>query len=154
MFKVNVPFLDRAELNEVVGRTILRMPAEVRKVMDSEGLLALLEVTRKVVVAEPIRDYAVRMVLATHADSEFATERVRRYVRWGASPRAAQALIQAARVKALTDGRAHVSFADVRHFSDEVFRHRVLLNYDGLAENVSVPDLLKEVVGHVQEEAA
>ncbi|MHC4507066.1 MAG: AAA family ATPase, partial [Planctomycetota bacterium] len=138
MFKVNVPFLNRAELNEVVTRTILKAAVEVAKVTDSEGLLALREVLGKVVVADPIRDYAVRLVLATHAESEGAPEKVRRYVRWGASPRAAQALIQAGRVRALTQGRAHVSFADVRYFSDEVFRHRVLLNYDGQAENIDV----------------
>ncbi|MHC4201439.1 MAG: AAA family ATPase, partial [Planctomycetota bacterium] len=83
MFKVNVPFLNRAELNEVVTRTILKAAVEVAKVTDSEGLLALREVLGKVVVADPIRDYAVRLVLATHAESEGAPEKVRRYVRWG-----------------------------------------------------------------------
>ncbi len=153
MFKVNVPFPNRAELNEVVTRTILKAAVEVAKVTDSSGLLSLREVLGKVVVADPIRDYAVRLVLATHAESEGAPDKVRRYVRWGASPRAAQALIQAGRVRALTQGRAHVSFADVRYFCDEVFRHRVLLNYDGQAENIDVGALIKELAAQIPEKA-
>ncbi len=151
MFKVNVPFLNRKELNEVVSRTILRQDVEVAKIMDSEALLALRDVLEKVVVADPIRDYAVRLVLATHADSEFATDAVKRYVRWGASPRAAQALTKAARTRALADGRAHASFEDIRHYAEETFCHRVLLNYDGQAENVNVFDLIKEIKQHTPE---
>ncbi len=104
-------------------------------------------------MADPVRDYACRMALATHADDEFGTEGVRKYVRWGASPRASQALILAGRVHALADGRAHVSFGDVRHFAEEVLQHRVLLNYDGLAENVRVTDLVGEVIEGLPEEA-
>ncbi len=81
------------------------------------------------------------------------TEGVRKYVRWGASPRASQALILAGRVHALADGRAHVSFGDVRHFAQEVLQHRVLLNYDGLAENVRVTDLIADVLEGLPEEA-
>jgi len=152
MFKVNVPFLNRTELNEVVSRTTLGQAAGLEKVMDGERILALREILDKVVVASPVRDYGVRLVLASHADSEFAPESVRKYVRWGASPRASQALLRAGRARALAAGRAHVSFEDVRHLADEVFRHRVLLNYDGQAENVRVSDLIAELVQHVPEE--
>ena len=78
---------------------------------------------------------------------------MKRFVRWGASPRARLALIRAARVRALTDGRVHVSFSDIRHFAEDVLRHRVLLNYDGQAENVKVVDLVAELVEQVPEEA-
>ncbi|HUT37279.1 MAG TPA: MoxR family ATPase [Planctomycetota bacterium] len=153
MFKVNVPFLGRAELNEVMSRTILKQHVEVRKVMDGARILRLRDILEKVVVAEPIRDYACRIVLATHADSEFASESVRKYVRWGASPRASQALLRGARVRALAEGRAHIAFADIRHFSEEVLQHRVLLNYDGQAENIKVPELVREIVSAVPEQA-
>ncbi len=152
MFKINVPFLNRAELNEVLNRTALNRQVEVRKVLDGDRILALREILQKVVVADPIRDYAARLSLATHPDSEFAFEAIQKYVRWGASPRASQAMIRGARVRALTEGRAHVSFADVCYFADDVLRHRVLLNYDGLAENIRVVDLIKELVEHVPEE--
>lgn len=149
MFKVVVPFLNRAELNEVVTRTILKKKIEVDKVIDGPRILHLRTVLDRVVVSDPMRDYACRLVLATHPDSEFAPERVKKYLRWGASPRAAQALIRAGRVRALSQGRAHVSFDDIRSFAHEVLQHRVLLNYDGQAENVSVKELIDECVSRL-----
>jgi MoxR-like ATPase len=154
MFKLNVPFLNRAELNEVVRRTTLGGGAEVAKIMDGPRIMELRAVLEKVVVADPVRDFAVRLVLATHPQAVEAGDAVRRFVKWGASPRAVQALIRAARVRALADGRAHVAFEDVRHFAPEVLGHRVLLNYDGLAENLSVPGLVDELAMRVPEDAA
>jgi len=154
MFKLNVPFLNRAELNEMVRRTTLGGGASVPKIMDGPRILELRAVLEKVVVADPIRDYAVRLVLATHPEAVESGASVKRFVKWGASPRAAQALIRAARVRALAEGRAHVAFEDIRHFVPEVLGHRVLLNYDGLAENVSVPALVNEAGKAVPEEAA
>jgi MoxR-like ATPase len=146
MFKVVVPFLSREELNEVVSRTILRQRYEAVPVLDGPRILHLRTVLDRVVVSDPMRDYACRLVLATHPDSPLATDRVKQFLRWGASPRAAQALIRAARVRALSQGRAHVSFQDIRYFAMEVLQHRVLLNYDGQAENISVRDLVEEVI--------
>jgi MoxR-like ATPase len=146
MFKVVVPFLSREELNEVVSRTILRQRYEAVPVLDGPRILHLRTVLDRVVVSDPMRDYACRLVLATHPDSTLATDRVKQFLRWGASPRAAQALIRAARVRALSQGRAHVSFQDIRYFAMEVLQHRVLLNYDGQAENISVRDLVEEVI--------
>jgi MoxR-like ATPase len=154
LFKVEVPFLSRQELNDVVLRTILRRPAELRKLLDSERILALRKVLDKVVVADPIRDFAVRLVLSTHPGTDFATDEVRKYVRWGASPRAAQSLIRAARVRALSQGRAHVAFDDVRHFAVHVLQHRVLLNYDGQAENVNLREVIGRCLERLSEEQA
>ncbi|GAB5442613.1 MAG: MoxR family ATPase [Fuerstiella sp.] len=146
MFKVVVPFLNRAELNEVVSRTILRKSADIETVIDGPRILHLRTVLDRVVVSDPMRDYACRLVLATHPDTEFSPDRAKQFLRWGASPRAAQALIKAARVRALSQGRPHVAFEDVRYFAAEVLQHRALLNYDGQAENVAVPDLIDECV--------
>jgi MoxR-like ATPase len=149
MFKLNVSTLKRNELNEVVTRTILKHSVAVGKIIDAARIIQLRQVLDKVVVADPIRDYAVRLVLATHPDSEFAPERVKRYVKWGASPRGCQALIRAARVRALAEGRAHVSTEDIRDFAVESLGHRLLLNYDGQADNVKILELVKELVDHV-----
>jgi MoxR-like ATPase len=111
-------------------------------------------VLEKVVVADPIRDYACRIVLATHPDIDSPPEQVARYVRWGASPRASQALVMAGRVRALAAGRAHVSFGDIRSFADEVLQHRILLNYDGQAENIRVTDLIAQILDEIPEETA
>jgi len=153
MFKVNVSQLNRADLNEMVARTILRQSVTVAKIIDAARILALRQILDKVVVADPIRDYSVRLVLATHPGSEFAPERIKRYIKWGASPRGCQALIRAGRVRALAAGRAHVATGDLRHFALEVLGHRLLLNYDGQADNVSVHDLVKELVEQVTAEA-
>ncbi|MFO0975487.1 MAG: MoxR family ATPase [Planctomycetaceae bacterium] len=153
MFKVVVPFLSRTELNEVVNRTILKKRYEATPVLDGARILHLRTVLDRVVVSDPMRDYACRLVLATHPDSEFATERIRKFLRWGASPRAAQALIRAARVRALSQGRAHVSFQDIRYFAPEVLQHRALLNYDGQAENVSIRDVIEECISKLPTEA-
>jgi MoxR-like ATPase len=146
MFKVVVPFLSREELNEVVTRTILKKQYEAAPVLDGPRILHLRKVLDRVVVSDPMRDYACRLVLATHPETAWATDRVKKFLRWGASPRAAQALIRAARVKALSQGRAHVSFQDIRWFAPEVLQHRALLNYDGQAENISVRDVIEECI--------
>ncbi len=146
MFKVVVPFLSREELNEVVSRTILKKQVEATPILDGPRILHLRTVLDRVVVSDPMRDYACRLVLATHPETAWATERVKKFLRWGASPRAAQALIRAARVRALSQGRAHVSFQDIRWFAPEVLQHRALLNYDGQAENVSVREIIEECI--------
>ncbi|MFM8579989.1 MAG: AAA family ATPase, partial [Planctomycetaceae bacterium] len=153
MFKVEVPFLTRAELNEVVSRTILKRQVELPKQLTGPRIMQLRQVLEKVVVNDQARDYACRLVLATHPQTEFAPERVRQFVRWGASPRAAQALIRAGRVRALSEGRAHVAFEDLRHFAPEVLQHRMLLNYDGQAENLRVAELVSEILANLRESA-
>jgi MoxR-like ATPase len=152
IFKLEVPFLSQDELNEVVNRTILKKPVEVQKVLDGDRILELRSVLGKVVVAESIRDYAVRLVLSTHPGTDFANEDVRQFIRWGASPRAAQALIRAGRVRALSEGRAHISYSDIRHFAVPVLQHRMLLNYDGQAENISVAFLVDQCIKNLKEE--
>jgi MoxR-like ATPase len=152
LFKIVVPYPNRSELNHIVKNTILQDRQKLSRVANTASLLKLREYLGKVVVAESIRDYAVRLVLSTHPESDIATDRVRRFVRWGASPRAAQALIKAARVRALTAGRAHVAFEDVRHFAAEVLQHRLLLNYDGQADGIRVEDLVAECVETLSED--
>lgn len=152
MFKIVVPFLNREELNEVVARTILRQSADIAKVIDGPRILHLRTVLDRVVVSDPMRDYACRLVLSTHPDTEFAPEKAKQFLRWGASPRAAQALIRAARVRALSQGRPHVAFEDVRYFAAEVLQHRALLNYDGQAENIDVAELITECVSSLPTE--
>jgi MoxR-like ATPase len=154
VFKVDVPFLSREELNAVVSRTILQPHVHLSRKMDGARILQLRDVLNHVVVADPFRDYACRLVLSTHPDSEFAPEGIRRFIRWGASPRAAQALIRAARVRALSQGRAHVAFEDIRYWADEILKHRALLNYDGQAENIRVGTLVRECLDHLPEVAA
>jgi MoxR-like ATPase len=151
MFKTTVPFLSLDELDEVLLRTIVRKHIDVAKIMDGERIMALRDALDHVVIAPPMLNYASRLVLATHPDTEHASEQVKTFVRWGASPRAGQALLRAARIRALTDGRVHVAFEDVRHFAVEVLGHRVLLNYDGQAEGLDIHALINDAVSHTAE---
>ena len=153
LFKISVPFPSQSELNEIVTRTILKNPVELSSVIDGPGILQMRTIMNKVVVADPLQDYAVRIVLATHPNTEHTPSAVNQYVHWGASPRAAQALIKAARVRALVEGRAHLAFEDIRSFAPEVLRHRVLLNYDGQAENIQIDELVAQTIQHVPEQA-
>lgn len=153
LFKVIVPFPSRAELNEVVGRTILKRPVSPAKLLDSEKILHQRTILDKVVVADPLRDFAVRLVLSTHPGTDFATDEIRQYVKWGASPRAAQSLIRAARVRALSQGRAHISFEDICYFAPEVLQHRVLLNYDGQAEGASIVNMISDCIKKLPRDA-
>ena len=157
LFKVDVPLPDRAELNEIVARTILKRPIEPDRVLDAAGILRHRAVLNDVVVTDAVRDYAVRLVLATHPGGGAGTgesgEAVARYVKAGASPRAAQSLIKAARVRALAQGRPHAAFEDVAHFAPAVLNHRVLLNYDGQADEVSVADLVRDLTKALPERA-
>ncbi|QDT37343.1 AAA family ATPase [Stratiformator vulcanicus] len=144
LFKVNVPFPNRHELNDIVTRTILKEPINLDKILDGHKIVELRKTLDKMVVTESVRDFAVRLVMSTHPDTPDAADEVKQYVRWGASPRAAQGLIKAARVRALADGRVHVAVDDIRHFAVPVLQHRVLLNYDGQAEEVSVAKLVQD----------
>lgn len=152
LFKILVPYPNRYDLNRIVERTIIQQRQELSSIIDAKSILQLRQCLDKVVVADAIRDYAVRLVLTTHPKSDIATERVRQFVRWGASPRAAQALLKAARVRALTSGRAHVAFQDIRRFAAEVLQHRVLLNYDGMADGIRIEELIKECVDSLPED--
>ena len=154
LFKVRVLGLDRASLNEMLVRTTLGTKVEPERVMDGNALLELRGILKQVVVAPEIRDFAVRLVLATHPKAAEAPEKIRRFVRWGASPRACQGLINAARVRALLQGRVHVACEDIRHYAVEVLAHRVLLNYDGQAEGIDLADLIHETAASVPESAA
>jgi MoxR-like ATPase len=146
LFKVSVPFPTRADLNEILNRTTIGEKIEPAKVLDAAGILEFRQTLKQVVVADHIRDYAVRLVLATHPETPEAPEKVKRFVKWGASPRACQGLINSARVRAITSGRGHVACEDVREYANEVLGHRILLNYDGQAEGVSLPDIVKAAV--------
>ncbi|MDB5388200.1 MAG: recombination factor protein [Planctomycetaceae bacterium] len=153
LFKTVVPFPSRTELNDVVSRTILKRPTHPAKILNAAGILSHRAILDGVVVAPPMQDYAVRLVLSTHPGTDFATEDVRKFVKWGASPRAAQSLIRAARVRALTQGSNQVAFEDIAYWAPEVLQHRVLLNYDGLAENVQVTNMIQDCLKKLPRDA-
>ncbi|MEP0846545.1 MAG: MoxR family ATPase [Phycisphaerae bacterium] len=149
-FKLVVGYSDREELKTILDRTTAGYTPEIRPVLTGEQIIEGQQVARRVVVAPHVQDYVIRLVLATHPQGAFATEKVNKYVRWGASPRAAQALTLAAKIYALLDGRYNVSFDDARRALLPAMRHRLLLNFEGEAEGLSTDEVLADIVDKVQ----
>ena len=146
MLKLTATYPDAAELSQIVDRTTgAPMPA-VEAVLDGGALMELRELVRSVVIASHVKDYAIRIVLATHPGNAAATPNVRRYVRHGASPRGLLAVVLAAKALALFAGRINVSFDDLAAAVPPALRHRILLNFEGEAEAIDVEDLIAEVI--------
>jgi len=146
MFKVLVPYSSREELALIADRTTAGEDAKASPVMDGPQILVARALVRRVVIAPHVKDFCVRLVLATHPGGEFATPSVTRFVRFGSSPRGLQSIILAAKVWAVLDGRYHVSFDDVARSYLSALRHRVLLNFEGQAEGLDPDRLLREVL--------
>jgi MoxR-like ATPase len=151
LFKVNVVYPSSQELVEILNRTTGEVEPEVEVVADGAAVLAMGTLARQVPVASPVSDYAARLVIATRPEDDAAPEMVRRYVRYGSSPRGAQALILGGKVTALLAGRYNVAFEDLRAVAPAALRHRILLNFEGQAEGVSTDDVVGEVVKAVAE---
>ena len=151
LFKLLVPFTSRDELNLIIDRTTRNESPTPNKVMDSAEIVVWMQLVREVLVAAPVQDYAIRLLLASHPDSEFATKDTARYLRAGASPRGAQALILAGKVRALLAGRYNVSFEDIRKVYFPALRHRVLMNFEAQAESVAPDTVLASILNDVPE---
>ncbi len=152
-FKLLVGYSNREELNAIVDRTTKAQHVQVDKVMDGHEILRWQELIREVILAPHVQDYIVRLTLATHPQGPFAVSITNQYLRWGASPRAAQALALAAKVRAILEGRYNVSFEDVRRVFLPALRHRVLLNFEAQAENIEPDDVLLEILEKLSEKA-
>jgi MoxR-like ATPase len=152
LFKVNVELPSSAEMVEILNRTTGEAEPTLEKVADGEAVLAMADLARQVPVASPVAETVSRLVLATHPDDENAPGMVRRYVRYGASPRAAQALVLGGKVTALLAGRYNVALEDVESVAPAALRHRVLLNFEAQADGVRTDDIVDAVVEAVEAE--
>ncbi|HOP95209.1 MAG TPA: MoxR family ATPase [Dictyoglomaceae bacterium] len=150
-FKLILAYPGKEELLEIIERTTnIEMPT-VSKVADGRTIEELKKIVRSVPVSQVVKDYAVRIVLATHPETDFATEKVKKYVKYGASPRGAQALILGAKALSLFEGRSNVSFKDIRNVAFPALRHRIILSFEGEAEGISPDEVLKDILEKVPE---
>jgi MoxR-like ATPase len=150
LMKVVVDYPSLGEEAAVVGRSLEAM-ADVREVLALHDLERFTRASHSVLVDREVIGYAVGLADATRNPSKYGLEEIESYIEYGASPRGPIGLVQAARALALLRGRGHVSVADVRDLARDVLRHRLVLSYDALAENVSADDLLEKVLGAVSE---
>jgi MoxR-like ATPase len=152
-FKLVVGYSTREEMNTIIDRTTRGEHIEPEKVMDGSEIVKWQQLVREVILAKHVQDYIVRLTLATHPEGAFAPPITNQYLRWGASPRGAQTLALAAKVRALLEGRYNVSFEDVRRVYLPALRHRVIVNFEAQAEGIDTDHVLLEILQKVSEKS-
>ena len=152
-FKLHVPFPNRDELHKILDRTTGLAPEERQAVLHKEQILAMQELVRQVPIARHVQDYAIRVLQASHPDGEGAPDIAKRFVRYGSSPRGAQAVLLASKIRALFEGRFAAAVDDVRAVAHPALRHRILLNFEGEAEGIKTDQVIDEILRTVREAA-
>ena len=148
-YKLLVGYPSADELSEVVTRTTEGGTVDVKLVVDGTSLIELQQLVQQVPVASHVKDYAVRLVLATHPNSETALDITNQFLRFGSSPRGAQTLLLGAKVRALTEGRFNVRFDDIAAFALPALRHRLIVNFEAEAEGVTSDLVLDKILAEV-----
>jgi MoxR-like ATPase len=152
--KILVTYPTREELNKIVERTIQREDVQVRPVLDRDAIVEVRSVCREVMVAPHVQEYAIQLVMATQPEQKEAHEAARKYIRYGSSPRGAQALVECGRVLALMRGRYHLSIEDIQQVARAVLRHRIILNFDAHADGETPESVLNTIIQGVTAHAA
>jgi MoxR-like ATPase len=152
-YKLLVDYPTAGELSEIVTRTTEGTKVEVSKVVNGATLIELQQLVQQVPVASHVKDYAVRLILATHPNTETALEITNQFLKFGSSPRGAQALLLGAKVRALTEGRFNVSFDDVAEVALPALRHRLIVNFEAEAEGVTTDLVLQKIMAGVPRDA-
>jgi MoxR-like ATPase len=148
-FKLLVKFPSAAELETILDRTTEAVEPHAQPIFDGQRIVELSQLARQIPIADDLRRYGVALILATHPENPLASDKTRRFVRYGSSPRGAQALILAAKIRAILDHRYHVSREDMRACAHAALRHRLILNFEGQAENIQPDDIIDDILRSV-----
>ncbi|MCY4587281.1 MAG: MoxR family ATPase [Bryobacterales bacterium] len=151
LLKLVVRYPTKQEMEEIVDRTMAPQSPVVHQVMDREQVLDARRGAHEVLIAPHVRDFAIRLILSTQPEREEAHASAKKYIRYGSSPRGAQALIQAGRVRSLMRGRLNVSLADLRELALPALRHRIILNFDAHAEGKTADQVLNGIIESLPE---
>lgn len=146
MFKLNVPFPSFSELFDIVSLTTSNMQPELEKVSGGEDILHLRSVVKEIPMAKPVQEFAIKTVMASHPESEYAPAPAKKYIRFGSSPRGAQAIINAAKIRAVLDGRYNAAIEDVKYVAYPALRHRIFLNFEGISEGITADSMIDEII--------
>jgi MoxR-like ATPase len=149
LMKILVNYPSRSDLNRIVERTIQREEAQLQQLVDRDAILQLRAACKNVLVAPHVQDFAIDLVMATQPGTEYAHEIANRYIRYGSSPRGAQALVECGRVLALMRSRLNLSVDDVRDMAPAVLRHRIILNFDAHADGQTPETILDKIIASV-----
>ena len=146
LFKLMVEFPKKEELRQILNITVGNDRPQLCEMMSGEDILEMRKVIREIPIADSVMDYALSIVVATHPEVEGASDVVKKYVAAGASPRAAQAIIKTARARATMEGRYNVSFEDIEYVAFPALRHRLITNFEAVADNMSADAIIREVL--------
>ena len=149
LFKLLVAFPSTDEIETILDRTTESIAPETERLFESHRVVEMSQLARRIPVADDVRRHAIHVVMATHPDHEFASPMTRQFVRFGSSPRGAQAVILAAKINAILDQRYHVARADIQAVAANCLRHRVLLNFEGQAEDIKTDAVIEDIFKHV-----
>lgn len=146
LFKLNVDFPSLQELKEIMDLTLTNKKSEINAVLEGDEILKIREAIREIKIADSVKEYALKLILATHPEIEEGAEIVKKYVEAGASPRAAQGIISGAKVRAVMEGRLNVSFEDIKALAYPVLRHRLILNFDAITEGLTEESIIDKLL--------
>lgn len=150
LFKLNVEFPTLEELKEIMEITVTNKKVELETVLTAEEILEMRHIIKDVPMAEPVKDYALSLVVATHKEVPNASEVAKKYIANGASPRGAQAIFRTARARALLEGRMNVSFEDIDFVAYPVLRHRIIPNFEAVSEGITQDEIIAELLKEVK----
>ena len=150
LFKLLVEFPTKEELKEIMDITVTNQKVTLDSIISGEDIIAIREMIRDMPISDAVMDYALSVVVATHPESEGAADITKKYMQNGASPRAAQAIIKTAKVRAFMEGRYNVAFEDVQFVACPALRHRLALNFEAISDGISADDVIKEVMADVK----
>ncbi len=146
LFKLNVDFPNLQELKEIMDLTLTNDKTDINAVLEGDEILKIREAIRKIKIADSVKEYALKLILATHPEIEEGAEIVKKYVEAGASPRAAQGIISGAKVRAVMEGRLNVSFEDIQNLAYPILRHRLILNFDAITEGLTEESIIDKLL--------
>ena len=146
LFKLNVEFPTLDELKEIMDLTLTNKSIELTNVLEGNEIVELRNIIKEIKIAEPVKEYALKLILATHPELESGADLAKKYVEAGAGPRAAQGIIAGAKVRAVMEGRLNVSFEDIKELAYPVLRHRIILNFDAITEGLNEEAIISKIL--------
>ena len=146
LFKLQITFPDEDELGEILRRTTSEVETSIEKISDTETIQSMRQLVRRVLIAEHVERYIIKLIRATHPDNPDSPEMTRQYVELGTSIRGLQAITLTAKIKALLDERYNVAFEDVQSVALPALRHRIILNFEGEGEGIQTDDIIKHIL--------
>ena len=146
LFKLNVEFPTLDELKEIMDLTLTNKALELTNVLEGNEIVELRNIIKEIKIAEPVKEYALKLILATHPELESGADIAKKYVEAGAGPRAAQGIIAGAKVRAVMEGRLNVSFEDIKELAYPVLRHRIILNFDAITEGLNEEAIISKIL--------